>query len=213
MSVRDLATLARKITRDFPEFYTIYGEKEFEYAGIKQHNRNPLLRKGVPGVDGLKTGYTEDAGYGLVASAERDGRRLILVIAGLPSSRTRASEAERVLEYGFREFVAYRLFAAGDTVDEANVWLGADDRLALVPSEDVVVTLTREARRDLQVRVTWDNPVAAPVNAGAPLGLLHITAPGVEPLKIPLVAGAAVDEASMFGRISSALGYLIWGSS
>ncbi|HET6519419.1 MAG TPA: D-alanyl-D-alanine carboxypeptidase family protein [Geminicoccaceae bacterium] len=212
MSVRDLATLAKIIIDEFPEYYHYYGQDEFEYNGIRQRARNPLLTAGI-GADGLKTGHTEEAGYGLVASAARDGRRLIMVIAGLSSAGARAREAERLLEYGYREFSLYPLFAAGDVVEEAAVWLGNRDSVPLVPERDVVLTLSREARRDLQVTVAYDGPVPAPVAAGARLADLVVTAPGMEPMTVPLVAGQTVAGASFYGRVTGALGYLLWGSS
>ena len=113
MTVRDLAMLARRIITDFPEYFKYYSEREFEYGGIRQPNRNPLLQAGVPGVDGMKTGFTDGSGYGLVATAKRDDRRVITVMAGLQSAGQRRTEGERLLEYGFREFQEYRLFSAG----------------------------------------------------------------------------------------------------
>jgi D-alanyl-D-alanine carboxypeptidase (penicillin-binding protein 5/6) len=124
MTVRDLALLARRIIQDFPDFFQYYGEREYEYAGIKQPNRNPLLQAGVPGVDGMKTGFTDGSGYGLVATAKRDDRRIITVLAGLKSTAQRRTEGERLLEYGFREFQEYRLFEPGVPVTETGVWQG-----------------------------------------------------------------------------------------
>ena len=213
MSVRDLALLARRIIAEFPEFYPIYSEPEFTYAGIRQHNRNPLLQKQVPGVDGMKTGHTDEAGYGLVTSAERDGHRLILVIAGTKSSRTRASEAERLLEYGFRDFQQYRLFGPGETVQEADVWLGGRSRVPLVSPEGVAVTMSREARKEMVVKLVYQNPVPAPITAGQVLAELLVTAPGLDPVTIPLVAATEVPEAGMLGKVTGALGYLLWGAS
>ncbi len=213
MSVRDLAMLARRIIREFPEYFTFYSQREFTYNNIRQFNRNPLLRKKVPGVDGMKTGYTKEAGFGLVATAEREGRRLILVVAGLESARDRAIEAERLLEFGFREFREYRLFEPGVPVVEADVWLGEAEKVPLVSRELVAVTLSRQAREDLEVRVRYDNPVPAPVSAGQELGTLVVTAPGIEPLTVPLVAGGEVPKAGMLGRIMGAIGYLVGGAS
>lgn len=213
MSVRDLAVLASAIIRRFPEFYRLYSEKEFTFNGIRQYNRNPLLRGGVPGVDGMKTGYTLEAGYGLVASAERDGRRLILVVAGLDSSRKRASEAERLLEFGFREFREYRLFEAGEPVVEAAVWLGDAPTVPLVGRELIAVTLTREARRELVVRARYHSPVPAPISAGTPLGELIVSAPGMEHYSVPLVAGRDVAPAGMIGRITGILGWFLAGGA
>jgi D-alanyl-D-alanine carboxypeptidase (penicillin-binding protein 5/6) len=210
MSVRDLARLAQIIIDEHPEYYHFFSEPSFEYNGIKQGSRNPLLFHGI-GVDGLKTGYTEDAGYGLAASAERDGRRLIMVLAGLETAAARVREGERLLEYGFREFQNYQLFAAGDPVAQADVWLGDQAAVPLVPAEDVILSLTRAARRDLEVKLVYEAPIPAPVRSGSELAHLEITAPGVEPRRIPLLAGETVQAANLLGRVSSALGYLIWG--
>jgi D-alanyl-D-alanine carboxypeptidase (penicillin-binding protein 5/6) len=213
MSVRDLALLARHIIAEFPEFYRFYSETEFTYAGIRQYNRNPLLQKGVPGVDGMKTGHTDEAGYGLVTSALRDGQRLILVIAGAKSPRSRASEAERLLEYGFREFQHYKLFAPGETVQEADVWLGGRSRVPLVAPGGVAVTMSREARKEMVVRLVYHNPIPAPIAQGQVLAELQVTAPGLDVMTFPLVAASDVPQAGMLGKVTSALGYLIWGAS
>ncbi|MFO1066965.1 MAG: D-alanyl-D-alanine carboxypeptidase family protein [Geminicoccaceae bacterium] len=213
MSVRDLATLARRIITEFPDFYPIYSEIEFTYAGIKQQNRNPLLHSKVPGVDGMKTGHTDDAGYGLVASAKRGDQRLILVIAGMESPRARAAEAERLLEYGFREFKEYTLFPAGQPVRDVAVWLGEKPRLPLVPQQTVAVTLSREARQGMVVKLVFDDPVAAPIAKDQPVGRVEVTAPGTQPFTVPLLAGEAVAEAGMLGRLTGAFGYLVGWSS
>ncbi len=212
MSVRDLATLAGIIISEYPEYYTIFSESEFEFGGILQYARNPLLRRDV-GADGLKTGHTEDAGYGLTASATRDGRRLVLVVAGLETPGQRARESERLLEHGFRDFKAYELFAEGQTVDSAAVWLGDQETVPLVTDRRVVLTLTPEARRALEVKVIYDEPVPAPVALGTTLAELEISAPGIEPRRVPLLAGEEIQEAGLLGRMSGALGYLIWGRS
>jgi D-alanyl-D-alanine carboxypeptidase (penicillin-binding protein 5/6) len=212
MSVRDLATLARLIISDYPEYYPYFSQAEFEFNGIKQYARNPLLRRNV-GADGLKTGYTDDAGYSLTASAVRDGRRLILVVAGLETPGQRARESERLLEHGFRDFNAYQLFQAGEVVESADVWLGDRESVSLVAEQPVTLVLTPEARRELEVRVIYDGPIPAPVPLGSTLAELEITAPGVEPRRVPLVAGEEVAEAGLLGRMSSQIGYLIWGPS
>jgi D-alanyl-D-alanine carboxypeptidase (penicillin-binding protein 5/6) len=212
MSVRDLATLATLLIRRFPDYYPLYSEKEYTFNGIRQYSRNPLLHSD-PSADGLKTGYTEEAGYGLVASAVRGDRRLLLVLAGLDSARQRGEEAERLLEYGYNQFKNYRLFSTGEAVELANVWLGDDTTVPLVLEEDVVVSLTSEGRRKLEVKVVYDGPIPAPVANGSALAELEITAPGIEPRRLPLVAGAEVRAANLLGRVTSALGYLIWGPS
>lgn len=212
MTVRDLAVLTRHIIAEFPEYFKYYSEREFEYGGIKQPNRNPLLQANVPGVDGMKTGFTDQSGYGLVATAKRDDRRIIAVLAGLESTKQRRFEGERVLEYGFREFQEYHLFQPGQAVVDADVWLGAAPKVSLVPSEDAAVTLTREVRKGLVVRLSYANPVAAPVLAGTELGHAIIEAPGMTPISVPLVAGNDVAKASLMGRATGTLTYLIWGT-
>lgn len=212
MSVRDLATVASILITEYPEYYHYFSQREFEYSGIRQRARNPLLYRDS-GVDGLKTGHTENAGYGLTASAERDGRRLVLVLTGLETAGQRARESELLLEYGFRNFTNYALFRAGNAVENADVWLGEQPEVPLVVEEDVVVSLTAEGRRELEVKLVYDAPIPAPVSSGAELGEITISAPGIEPRVVPLVARDEVQATGMIGRMSSALEYLIWGSS
>lgn len=213
MSVRDLATVASRIIREHPDLYRYYSEKEFEYAKIRQPNRNPLLQAGVPGVDGVKTGYTEESGYGLVVSAERDGRRLIAVLAGLETLRQRRSEAELLLEYAFRDFQEYKLFAAGETVVEVPVWMGDGATVPAVPAELVGVTLRREARKDLKVTARFEAPLPAPIAAGQEIGRLEIAVPGRPATTVPLLAGRAVERAGLLGRLTGVLGYLVQGGA
>lgn len=212
MSVRDLSIIARQIIMRFPQYYEYYSQLEFEFNGINQHNRNPLLQAGIPGVDGMKTGYTRDAGYGLVASAERDGRRLILVVAGLESSSQRRSESERLLEHGFRHFEEYRLFEPDTIVVDAPVWQGATPSVPLVAGEVVGITLTRQARESLEVRVVYDSPIPAPVEAGQVIGQIELTVADQPTRVLPLVAAEAVDRAGVLGRMTGTLQYLIWGA-
>ncbi|MEM8785953.1 MAG: D-alanyl-D-alanine carboxypeptidase family protein [Pseudomonadota bacterium] len=136
MSARDLAVLANHIVETYPEYYSIFQETEFTYSGIRQYNRNPLLRLNV-GVDGMKTGHTEESGYGLVSTAERDGRRLVLVVNGLESELQRKSESARLLEVGFLQFQPVMVYSRGEIVGEVPVWLGQVDEVPLAPSEDV----------------------------------------------------------------------------
>ncbi|MEE8280206.1 MAG: D-alanyl-D-alanine carboxypeptidase family protein [Alphaproteobacteria bacterium] len=210
MSVRDIATLARRTIQDFPEYYPFYAEKSFTYSGIRQGNRNPLLYRNM-GADGLKTGSTEGGGFGLAASAVRDGQRLILAINGLPSARARAIDAQRLIEWGFREFNNFALFRAGETVEKADVWLGTEPAVALVIEKDLVVTLPRTARRKAKITVLYTGPIAAPVKMGTEIAKLVITAPGIKTVEVPLLAGADVEQLGLFGRLSAAIGYLLWG--
>ena len=211
MTARDLAVLANRIISDHPEFYHYYSEKEFVWSDIRQGNRNPLLYKNI-GADGLKTGHTEEAGYGLTASAMQNDRRLILVVNGLPSVRTRSTEAERLMSWGFREFGNYALFEAGETVDEAPVWLGAEETVPLVVAEDMVVTLPRRARNGMKVSVVYESPIPAPVPAGQEVALLRVSWPDGVPIEVPLMAGQDVEQLGPFGRIGASIKFLLLGT-
>jgi D-alanyl-D-alanine carboxypeptidase (penicillin-binding protein 5/6) len=211
MSPHDLAILARHIIHDFPQYYHYFKEKNFTYAKIRQGNRNPLIYKKM-GADGLKTGHTEESGYGITASATRGERRLILVVNGLGSVSERARESEKLLEWGFREFDNFPLFKAGETVADAEVWLGAEASVPLVVPEDLTVTLKRTSRRAMKATVVYDGPVPAPIEKGAEVAKLVISAPDMEPLEIPLYAGEGVERLGAMGRLFAALGYLVWGA-
>lgn len=218
MTARDLATLAQQIINRFPQYYHFYSEKDFTYGidpiskrPIKQGNRNPLLYKEI-GADGLKTGHTEAAGYGLTASAKRGDRRLILVVNELKSMNERSRESERLLEIGFREYDTYKLFTAGSIVDEADVWLGEQAKVPLVIKDNLAITMARRSRTAMKVVVRYENPIAAPIVQGAPLGTLLITAPEMQPVEVPLLAGASVSQLGFGGRISAALNHLLWGA-
>ena len=210
ISARDLARLAQILVNEFPKYYEMFAEREFEFNGIKQQNRNPLLGS-VSGADGLKTGRTNVSGYGLTASAERGGRRLYLVLNGLENPRARAREAERLIEWGFREFAAYPLLKKGETVEMAAVWLGSLDRVPLVADRDVVLSLKRQARSGLRASVRWAGPVVAPVAKGQELATLRLEAPGIQPVEHPLYAGADVERIGFFGRIFGRLRALLFG--
>jgi len=211
-TVRDLATLAMHTINDFPQYYPYYSETSFTYSGIDQSNRNPLLYANM-GADGLKTGHTEDAGYGLTGSAVRDDRRLILVINGVESSQKRAEEGERILEWGFREFDAYDLLAAGEPVTDAEVWLGDSSTVPLVLAEDLKITMSRDARRDMVAKAVYQGPIPAPIAKGTPVATLVIEAPGMPTIERPLLAGDDVGELSMFSRVGAAISYLVFGPS
>lgn len=208
MTARDLTILAENLINEFPEYYEIYSEKSFTYNGIKQGNRNPLLYKNI-GADGLKTGHTKEAGYGLTASAKQGDRRLILVVTGLPSMQARAEESERLMDYGFRTFENVTLVRAGDVVDNADVWLGKADTVPLVSTSDIVVTVPRQGMNEMKAVVAYDGPIPAPIHKGDKLASLMISAPGIPAVEHPLVAGADVAERGFFGRAFAGLGSLI----
>ena len=200
MTARDLNLLALRTILDFPQYYHYFAETDFTWSDITQSNRNPLLYKNM-GADGLKTGHTQEAGYGLTASAIRDGRRLVLVVNGLPSERARSEESERLLEWGFREFSNYELFSAGQEVDRAEVWLGAEESVPLTLSEPVLATLSQREHEEMTVSVLYDAPIPAPIAEGQELAVLRITAPGMEPMEYPLYAATNVEKVGPFGRM------------
>jgi len=210
MTARDLATLSIRTIKDFPEYYHYYGEIDYEFNNIKQGNRNPLLYKGL-GADGLKTGHTEEAGYSLTASVKRDDRRVILVLTGLPTMKARAQESERLIEWAFREFNDYKLFAAGDKAEDAELWLGAEPKVPLTVREDLVVTMPRRSRKDMKVTVEYDRPIPAPVSKGQTVGKVVVTAPDMPPTEAPIIAASDVGRMDTLGRIATLAGYLVWG--
>ena len=212
MSARDLAELSRLLIEKFPDLYKIFSEKTFTYNKIKQSNRNPLLYRDI-GVDGLKTGYTKAAGYGLTASAIREGRRIVLVINGLGSVRERSQESLRLMEWAFRAFKPYALFKKDEVVTKADIWLGAVSSVPLAISQDVNLTLSRSARDKMKVIVRMKNPVAAPVRKGQRLATLVITAPNFATREIPLIAAETVDQLGFTGRIGAAIKHVLWGAS
>lgn len=211
MTARDLVTLAVRTIHDFPEYYHYFSEKDFDFNNINQGNRNPLLYK-VAGADGLKTGHTEESGYALIGSVLRGDRRIIVLVSGLASMKDRASESERLVEWAFREFNNYKLFAAGDRVDDAEVWLGSETKVGMILPDELTITLPRRARRDMKVTVVYGNPVPAPVKQGDAIGKLVVTAPDMPPIERPLFAAAKVAPIGTIGRMATLAGYLIWGN-
>jgi D-alanyl-D-alanine carboxypeptidase (penicillin-binding protein 5/6) len=209
MTARDLATLAVRTIEDFPEYYHYYGEKDYNFNNINQGNRNPLLYRDI-GADGLKTGHTDEAGYSLLASVKRDKRRVILVLNGLPSMKARGTESERLIEWAFREYNDYQLFAVGDKVDDAEVWLGAEPKVPMTVDKDFLVTLPRRSRKDMKVSIAYDKPVPAPIKKGDKVGKLVVTAPEMAPAEVPLVAAGNVDRMGPVGRIAMVAAHLIW---
>jgi D-alanyl-D-alanine carboxypeptidase (penicillin-binding protein 5/6) len=210
VTARDLATLAAYIIKNFPDFYEIYSETEFTWNKIKQHNRNPLLDMNI-GADGLKTGFTEESGYGLVASAVRDGQRLILVINGTKSSKERAEEARKLMDWGFRAFEKVRLFGKGETIADADVFHGSAGSVGLAANRDLELLLPRGSRDQIKARVVYTGPVAAPVEAGQEIGVLNITSGDELIKKEPLYAVDSVDVGTLRQRAMDGLKELLLG--
>lgn len=210
MSAEDLALLAKRIIKEFPEYYHIFSEKYFTHNNIKQGNRNPLLYS-MKGADGLKTGHTEEAGFCLTASAVRDGRRLIGVMAGMNSNKERSEEAERLMNYGFREFNNYKILTAGEVLAEVPVWYGKEKTVNMVVPEDVVETIRRSDKDEYKMKIVYDEPLKAPIVKGAVIGYAQLNDPEGNVRKINLVAANDVERMGVWGRFVANLKYLIFG--
>jgi D-alanyl-D-alanine carboxypeptidase (penicillin-binding protein 5/6) len=199
MTVRELGMLARHIILTYPEFYRLFGEREFTWNKIRQQNRNPLLTM-LEGADGLKTGFTKDGGYGLVGSAVQNGLRLIVVVNGLEAADERAQEAKKLLEWGFRNFEARTLFAENQTIGYARVFGGENRSVQLTSPEPVKVMVQRNGNDKLLARIVYSGPVRAPVAAGQRVGVLKVWRGGNIALETPLYAAEAVPTGSITRR-------------
>ena len=206
MSTRDLGLLAEHLVNDFPELYKNFSIEQFAFdnrAPANQRNRNPLLHLGI-GADGLKTGHTDEAGYGLVGSAVQDGRRIIFVLTGLPSEKARAEEAERIVNWAFRQFTMKTVVPKGERVAWAPVWLGASRRVALTTQDGVNVLIPAGAAAGVTAEAVFNGPVEAPIAAGQRLGELVVSVPGSVESRLPLVAAEDVARAGFVGRLQNA---------
>ena len=211
MSVKDLAIIARHIIEDFPEFYPMFAETEFAFDGRAPqnvHNRNPLLSLDI-GADGLKTGHTQEAGYGLVGSARQGDRRVIFVITGLDSERARAEESEAIVNWSFRHFAEKTIAKQGVPVARAEVWMGRDPSVGLVPETDWDVLLPILQAGELEGEVVYVGPVDAPIEQGQRLAELVVRPEGLPEMSLPLVADAAVPAGGFLVRVTTAANALI----
>ena len=207
MTAHDLGILAMHLIRDFPELYKNFALTEFPFdnrAPANRFNRNPLLKLGI-GADGLKTGHTQEAGYGLVGSAVQDGRRVIFVITGLQSDTARAEEAERIVNWAFRQFTLETLVPAGETVVEAPVWLGTMPMVGLTTKDGANVLVPAGAQDQIKVEAVYNSPIPAPIAKGDQLGKLVVTVPGARNAVTPLFAAQDVPEAGFMGRMKGAV--------
>lgn len=199
MSVRDLSKLARHIIRTYPEYYKYYGQTEFTWNNITQRNRNPLLRD-TPGADGLKTGYIQESGYGLVGSTIRDGQRVILAMTGLKSIRERAEEARKLIDWSYRAFEQITLFDEGKTVGEARVYGGEKRWVALVGEGATKILLPRVARRKMHARIVYKGPLLAPIEEGQRVAELRVTTEEGVNLSVPLYTAEPVGRGKLHQR-------------
>ena len=213
MTAKDIATLSRHLIVDFPEYYPYFSEKEFIWNGIKQGNRNPLLYRTGSGVDGLKTGHTEDAGFGVSATAVREGRRIIMVVHGLGGMQERADEAGQLLDWAFRETGNYTVASKGAALAEAPVEYGEAEKVPLTVAQDLVLTLPKGDRQKVTAKAVVNTPIMAPLTAGQEVGKLVVSAPNMPDYTYPLVAGQDVPEMGFGGRIFVNLHRLVAGAT
>ncbi|MBQ8870139.1 MAG: D-alanyl-D-alanine carboxypeptidase [Alphaproteobacteria bacterium] len=211
MSAEDLAKLSKFLIEDFGEFYHLFSQKEFTHNGIKQGNRNPLLYS-MESADGLKTGHTDEAGFCLAASATKNGRRLIGVMSGMNSNKERSEEAEKLINYGFREFDNYKIFKKGDKFGTAKVWYGMTDNVDLVTPYDVLQTIKRNLKNKYELKVSYKEPIKAPIKKGDKIGKITLISPEGDKQYFPLVANADVKQIGVFKKFVANLKYLLLGN-
>ncbi len=211
VTAEDLARLAQATIEETPDLYKkFYATRSFTWgktmggSDIEQANRNPILGK-VAGADGLKTGHTEEAGFGFTGSAEQDGRRLVMVVAGLPTFNSRIAESVKFMDWGFRAWKAQPLFKKGQTVETAEVQLGSATSVPLVAPQNLAVTLPRTASSNISVKVRYTGPIKAPIAKGQKIAELVVATPDTPPQVMPLIAGEDVSEAGIFGRLLNGL--------
>jgi D-alanyl-D-alanine carboxypeptidase (penicillin-binding protein 5/6) len=210
MTVRELAKLTRYVIRTYPDFYKLFGEREFTWNKIRQQNRNPLLTS-LEGADGLKTGYTKEGGYGMVGSALQNGLRLIVVVNGLEDPDDRASEAKKMLEWGFRNFEARTLFAAQQPVGYAKVFGGASRSVKLASPEPIKVMVQRNGTDKLIARVAYTGPVRAPVESGQQIGVVRVWRGANLAMEAPIYAAESVGQGSTMRRAIDGASELVIG--
>lgn len=210
ISTADLARLARHIILTYPEFYRTYSQREFTFNNITQRNRNPLL--GVyPGADGVKTGHTDDSGYGLIGSAVQNDQRRIIVFNGLPSMAARNTEAQRLMRAAFNDFAIAQIATAGEQIGEARVRLGGRATVPLVAQQEIVIGGPRGVQEGLTAHIVYDGPLPAPIAEGAVVARLVIEGPGFQTQEFPLVAGRRVGRANWFVRAWEGLRLSLFG--
>ena len=210
LNILAIELIKRFPVAEYPELYPMFAKKEFTYNNITQPNRNPLIY-GTAGADGLKTGHTEESGYGLVGSAIRNGQRFVMVLNGMDSMKQRSTESRRLMDLIFREYQSYEVFKKDQPVDQANVWLGTAPKVDLILDAPLKMVLSRKQRQALEISLQWLDPVPAPIRAGDQIGTLVINLPD-EVTNMPLRAAYNVDSLSLFNRIGAAVKYLVFGA-
>ena len=209
-NARDLATIAGAMIRNFDAYFHYYSETEFTYNDITQRNRNPLLYQNI-GADGMKTGHTKAAGYGLIGTGKRDGRRVIMVINGLDSVSERAKEARRLMSWALRSFTNKTLFSEQDIVQTVPVVMGTEKEIDMVVSEDILVTVPKGQEDDITVEAEYIAPLKAPIKKGDLIGQLTVKVPETGTIKAPLMAGQSSEELGFFGKVIAKAKLMIIG--
>ena len=207
---RDLVILSKRIIDDFPELYKLYEEKIFTYNKIKQSNRNPLLYT-MNGADGLKTGHTNESGYGLIGSVKRNDRRVTIVINGLNSKKKRRFESKRLFNIVFRETTLLSLFSNQKSLVEANVWLGKKNKVNLIASKPFKKIISPFELNKTKIKLEWMNPISAPITKGSVLGKIYINIPGKQTFQEELISSEDVAKMSPLIRVKSILKFLLYG--
>ena len=207
---RDLVILTKRIIDDFPELYKLYQEKIFTYNKIKQSNRNPLLYT-MNGADGLKTGHTNESGYGLIGSVKRNDRRVTIVINGLNSKKKRRFESKRLFNIVFRETTLLSLFSNQKSLVEADVWLGKKNKVNLIASKPFKKIISPFELNKTKIKLKWMNPISAPITKGSVLGKIYINIPGQQTFQEDLISSEGIGEMSSLIRVKSILKFLLYG--
>ena len=204
MSTKDLAIIAARIINEYPDYYTYFAQREFTYDGITQPNRNPLLKLGL-GADGLKTGWTQRAGYGIVGSALQDGRRVVFVLTGIKSPKTRAREAEKINNWVFRQFTEKKLFSAGDLLHMAPVHLGKKNLVRITVKDDLMGLVPSMMDGEIKAEIIYKSPIKAPITEGQEIGEIIITIPSLVSFSKPIIAAESIEDGGFFARLKFAL--------
>lgn len=204
MSAKDLAIIAARIINEFPEYYTYFAQREFTYDNITQPNRNPLLKLGL-GADGLKTGWTQRAGYGIVGSALQDGRRVVFVLTGIKSPKIRAREAEKINNWVFRQFTEKKLFTAGDLLHMAPVHLGKKNLVRITVKDDLMGLVPSMMDGKIKAEIIYKSPIKAPITEGQEIGEIIITIPSLVSFSKPIIAAESIEDGGFLARLKFAL--------
>ena len=203
MSVKDLAIISARLINEFPEYYPYFAQREFTYDGITQPNRNPLLKLGL-GADGLKTGWTQKAGYGIVGSALQDGRRVVFVLTGIKSPKIRAREAEKINNWVFRQFTERKLISAGDVIHMVPVHLGEKNLVRVTVKEDLMGLIPSMMEGKIKTEIKYEGPLKAPIIKGKEVGEIIVTIPSLVSFSRPIIAAESVEDGGFLARLKFA---------